>query len=103
MAPSELMETQIDKLRDMLSSMESDLAFDRSKLDRILTEIEALKARVKSIEERMPRTESKMQDALERTLEPLSRAMRKLPKNKSDRQPYLKRFIEGVKKKWPKK
>lgn len=83
------METQLDDLKQTIESIESDLAYDRSKLDDILTAVKSLTARVENIEKRMPRTENKMQDALERVLKPIIET----PKKK--RKSFLKKLMGG--------
>lgn len=72
------LERKIDGLQSVVENVESDLAYDRSKMEEILNEISSLKGEVSSLkstvkvlQDRMPVLENKLTDAVSRGLKPV--------------------------------
>lgn len=53
-----------DEIQAILARIESDLITDRSKLDKILIEMAAVKESIKQLYDRVPRLENKLRDAV---------------------------------------
>ena len=68
----------VTELREVVDNIESDLSDDRSKLDKILNEQEAMDIRMSSLEKRMPRLEDKFEDALRKVLRPIKEEVEKV-------------------------
>jgi hypothetical protein len=60
-----------DKVFKKVETIESDLAFDRSRIDKLIIRLDGIESILKSIQDRLPRLENKFQDALQIALQPL--------------------------------
>lgn len=97
------MEKQIDELTKLVQGIESDLSFDRSKLDDIQNRLTSLESRLKSLEDLQPRIQNKMHDAVQDALQPLVGAVNDARKTKKKGLVTLLKNWIGGDNKWLKK